>query len=273
MVMRFWTLGTACAVATRQRDNLSLLVRAQGEQYLVECSGSPVHRLIKVGADWLNLRAVIITHRHTDHIYGIPSLVHSMMVRSEGPPLDVFAPAEALSVAEKLLNAFWPPQRYSQFVSLKPVRTVENHLLLESENVQIITTPVMHGPETVAVKFVERQTGASMVYSSDTQPCESIIALARGADDLVYDCTFCVREKPKAEMAGHSTARQAGYVARQARVNRLILVHFGEGFSDVGVCVEQAGEEFKGFKTAASDFEEFVCGSWGGKMRGGRRGQ
>ena len=260
--VRFWTLGTSAAVATLGRDNLSLLVRSQNELFLIECSGSPINRLLKVKYDFRDLNLLIITHRHTDHIYGLPSLVHALKIRGgHHLPMPIFAPPETIEVASKLLLSFWDRASLSKLVSLIPVPLEENHLLFESSGVQIFTSPVEHGPETLAVKMVEKQTGLSMVYSSDTVPCESVVRLATGVDDLLHDSTFCVGAKGDGRLFGHSTARDAGVVARRSGVKRLILLHFSDVAADGNECVSEAALEFAGQVVAASDFQEFVCGS------------
>ncbi len=259
--MRFWTLGTSAAVATRDRDNLSLLVKAGHEQYLVDCSGSPVHKLLKVGCDFSDLSGVIITHQHPDHIYGLPSLLHALKIRaSKRLPLPIFAPPQAAEVALSLLSAFWAKPLLSTLAALAPVPLEENRLLFSSRSVQILTSPVEHGPETLAVKFVEQKTGATLVYSSDTVPCDSVVRLALGADDLLHDSTFCTQSADDRLLFGHSTASEAGIVARRAGVKRLILAHFADASPDASDCVAQASREFGGPTVAASDLQEFVCG-------------
>lgn len=259
--MRFWTLGTSAAVATRDRDNLSLLVMAGDERYLVDCSGSPVHKLLKLGCDFTSLSCVIITHRHPDHIYGLPSLLDSLRIRAgERLPLPIFAPPEAAKVASNLLLAFWDKPLLSTLATLTAVPLEENHLLFSTGNVQIFTSPVEHGPETLAVKFVEQKTGAAFVYSSDTRPLDSVVRLASGADDLLHDCTFCAEGAEGRLRFGHSSAKGAGNVARRAGVKRLILAHFADDSLDAGGCVAEASREFAGPTIAARDFQEFVCG-------------
>ena len=59
--------------------------------------------------------------------------------------------------------------------------------------------------------------------SGDTAPCQAIEA-AHEADLLVHEATFC-RGGGRARETGHSTARQAAELAREAGVRMLALTH------------------------------------------------
>jgi len=66
---------------------------------------------------------------------------------------------------------------------------------------------VEHSVPTVAVKVTSKETGMTIVYSSDTEPCEALARLAQGADILIHEGT--------GDYAGHSTPAQAGAMARR----------------------------------------------------------
>ena len=71
----------------------------------------------------------------------------------------------------------------------------------------------------------ESRPGRKVVVTGDTEPCESTVACARGAELLVHDGTFAEEEVDRARQTGHSTARQAAEVARAAEVSMLALSH------------------------------------------------
>src|SRR5512145_928877 len=89
--------------------------------------------------------------------------------------------------------------------------------------------------------------GRRVVVSGDTRPCEGTVAAARGADLLVHDSTFGDAEGDRARETYHSTAREAGRVAREAGAARLVLTHLSTRYDrDFAPLAEQAREEYAG---------------------------
>jgi ribonuclease Z len=72
--------------------------------------------------------------------------------------------------------------------------------------------------------------GRKLVFTGDTEPCDSTVAIAHGAELLVHDGTFAEEETERARQTGHSTARQAAEVARAASVSMLALTHLSSRY-------------------------------------------
>jgi ribonuclease Z len=71
----------------------------------------------------------------------------------------------------------------------------------------------------------EPRAGRKLVLSGDTRPCQATETFAHEADLLVHEATFLDSERARARQTGHSTARQAGELARDAGVKVLALTH------------------------------------------------
>lgn len=100
----------------------------------------------------------------------------------------------------------------------------------------------------------ESRAGRKLVISGDTRPCAALAEAARGADLLVHEATFSDDEQERALDTKHSTAREAGSVARDAAVRRLVLTHFSSRHdADPSPLLEQARQVYAGPVDAAYD--------------------
>ena len=71
----------------------------------------------------------------------------------------------------------------------------------------------------------EARPGRTLVFSGDTRPCKGLFQACVGADVLVHEATFLEEEAERAAETGHTTALQAGRLAREAGVRLLALTH------------------------------------------------
>jgi ribonuclease Z len=87
-----------------------------------------------------------------------------------------------------------------------------------------------------------------MAYSCDTEPCPQVVTLASGVDVLIHEAA--------GNSPGHSSASQAGEIAREAEVGSLYLIHYRTGGYDSHHLVSEAQEKYSGKVALAEDFME-----------------
>jgi ribonuclease Z len=219
--LSFACLGSSGAVPTAARDTTALVVRAGRTVCLLDVGGSPVQKLRRVGVDPVGLSAVMVTHTHPDHVYGLPALIQCLLILGRKAPLPIYCRVEHVDLVERLLGLFGLADEGLE-IPVLPVESREGVRVLETADLVMTASPNLHGQmPNLAVRLDAGRR--SLVYSSDTRPCAPVETLARGASVLVHEATFA-RPNP-AEW--HSTAREAGVVARSAGVGRLYLAHVG----------------------------------------------
>ena len=104
--------------------------------------------------------------------------------------------------------------------------------------------------------------GIKITYSGDTRPCEEIIMFAKDSTLLIHESTFIQKEAQNAEEYGHSTAKDAAFVARESNSKKLIITHistrYGEEYAQV--MLKEAQEIFENTELAEDCMEEIVRG-------------
>jgi ribonuclease Z len=87
--------------------------------------------------------------------------------------------------------------------------------------------------------------GRSFAYITDTRPSENGRILSRKADLVYHEATFTDEHAEQAVRTGHSTAREAAEVARQAQARKLLIGHFSARHTDPSDLLAEAREVFK----------------------------
>jgi ribonuclease Z len=222
--VHFTFLGSAGALPARDRDTTSIVFVGDGDAVLIDCGGSPMQKLLRAGVTRDALRRVIITHMHTDHAYGLPSLVETLYLLGRKAPLRLACREEHEQPLRTLLGVFRQLERPGIFPivwELVPAR--EGFALPALGSFAVSSSPNAHGSMPNVAVRLEAAGRPTVVYSSDTEPCDAVTALARGAHTLIHEATFSARRLER--FGVHSTAAEAGRIAAQAGVARLILAH------------------------------------------------
>jgi ribonuclease BN (tRNA processing enzyme) len=112
----------------------------------------------------------------------------------------------------------------------------------------LTAVPVLHTPQSVALRVEDPETGKVIAFSGDTAVCPGLVTAARNADVAVFECSFPNERK----VEGHLTPGEAGEVATAARVKRLVLTHFYPECEEADI-LGQCRETFSGEVILAED--------------------
>ena len=261
MDLSLFFAGTAGSVPTPRRGLPALLLRAGGDRILFDCGEGTQQQLLRsVGLPELD--AVFITHFHLDHWLGIVGMLRTFDLRARERTLDVYGPPGARALFHSLKPLIGRTGYPLQVHELEPHGEVRydgyliasfpvNHRVdaygyafIEDDRPGRFDVErarelgVAEGPdfgrlqrgETVDGVRPEQvvgppRQGRRIVYSGDTMPVQTVEVYGHRADVLVHEATFLEDERARARETGHSTARQAAQIARDADVTLLALMH------------------------------------------------
>ncbi len=105
-----------------------------------------------------------------------------------------------------------------------------------TETGEVITNNLL----TVAPEAPKR-----FAYCSDTAFSEKIIPMIEGVDCLYHEATFMEDETIRSNQTEHSTARQAGEIARRANVKKLIIGHYSARYNNQNDLLTEAKAVFE----------------------------
>lgn len=242
-------LGTANAVPNERQENTHLILIGQERTVLVDTSANPIVRLRQLGVDPLSLTDVILTHFHPDHVSGLPLLLLDSWLLGRTAPLQIYGLGYTLDRADQMM-ALYGWEHWPNFFPVNFVRLAEAELapVLACAEFSISASPVRHIIPNIGLRVEFHASGQALAYSGDTEPAPEVIGLAHGVDVLIHEATGAEH--------GHSSAAQAGAIARQAEVGRLILVHYDAEAAAAQGLVELARSAFPGEVELAQDFQE-----------------
>jgi len=240
-------LGTSYAIPDPAHENTHLAVVTGDRVILIDCVGSPNVRLIKAGIRMGAITDMILTHFHPDHVSGVPLLLMNMWLEGRTEPLRIYGLHHCLERVEDVMALYnwdkWPGFFPVAFHRLPERDYVQ---VLETDEVRIYSSPVRHLIPTIGLRIENLRENRVIAYSCDTEPCPSMVQLARNADVLIHEATGFG--------AGHSSASQAGSIARDAGAKRLILIHYPNVNLDTESLIVQAKNTFQDDVDLAEDF-------------------
>jgi ribonuclease Z len=222
-------LGTGGAFPTKRRGNTALLIDAPDFRMLVEAGPAIVQQLTHIGVQATDIDRLFVSHPHGDHTLGFPMLI---LNRLRAPTrLQVYAGPDTIAALEMLWTLAYADFDSSYLKSdwhRLSERGPSEMALSPGAKLHTVVVPHPPGVPTLAARW-DFSGGPSIAFVTDTTPNDDTVELARNCDLLIHEASFSAVLQPDDDPAKHfhSTARQAGEIARQANCPRLALVHMG----------------------------------------------
>jgi ribonuclease Z len=290
-------LGTASQAPTRTRNHNGYLLRWDAEGLLFDPGEGTQRQMLFAGVTASQITRICITHFHGDHCLGLPGVLQRMALDQVRHQVHAFYPAQSQEFFGRLrraalfrdvLNVREHPVRGGGTIAGSPAFRLDaqplshgvpavGYRLVEPDGRRMlpgrlaahgITGPdvgrlqregqLRAGGGLVTVEQMsEPRPGQRFAFIMDTRLCDAAFALADRADLLVCESTFAGSEAALARDYGHLTAGQAGRIAAEAGVRRLVLTHFSQRYEATGTerLAAEAAEAFGGDVLLARDLD------------------
>lgn len=222
------------------------LVEADGCRLAIEL-GSGVLAALQARHDAFSLDALLFSHLHPDHCADFTTLAvirryhthpphdtrkHRLPVHGPSETADRFARAYA-ETADELLT--------TDLSDVFEFHTFADGGVTRIGPFEITSVRVDHPTETYGFRIATKS--GTLAYTGDTGPCDALRGLARDVDVLLSEATWTHSDdRPPGT---HLSGVQAGQVAAEAGVGRLLLTHIAP-WTDRDAVLAEARDRFPG---------------------------
>lgn len=225
------------------RGSYAVLVQAGEDLLLFDTGRDATTNLGRAGYCAADLRRIVFTHLHSDHVIDFADLVLSPWATGRRGAVYVYGPEGTADMTERLFGrdgAFTVDIRArietSRIRGMRPALAwPEVHVteLFDAGDVcgtaqwQLSCTFVRHHAQYFsAMAFRVDKDGRSIVVGGDTTPDERMVELARGADVLIHEGSYLKEGLLAAGMEdAHCAAEDAADIAERAGVKHLVITH------------------------------------------------
>jgi ribonuclease Z len=241
-------LGSSNAIPTEDHDNTHMILLGEERVVLIDCASNPVVRLRRAGIDPLNVTDLILTHFHPDHVSGVALFLMDIWLLGRKKSINIHGLQQTIDKVRRMMDLYdwqlWPGFYPVDFL---PVEASERAPVMETDEFRIFASPVEHMIPNIGLRMEFPLTRRVLAYSCDTMPAPAVVDLADQADVLIHEST--------GEYVGHSSAEQAGAIARQAGAKKLYLIHYPTWDIDPERLVQEAKRKYLGPVELAVDFQ------------------
>ena len=262
-------LGAGTPTPTPTRFGSAYVADVDGEKIMFDCGPAATHKLVQSGLWPTDIDNLFFTHHHFDHDIDYPCFLLCRWDQSIGKEntLNVYGPTLTERIThgvldkEKGIFAHDWIARVNHPLSQKihqnrggtlprkpPVvnaRDIGPGTVATSDKWEVTAAPAEHvQPYLDSLAYrLDTKGGKSIVFTGDTQPCDSVINLARNADVMLCMCWDDQEVMAEdGEAYGQCGTTGAGRMAEAAGVKKLVLVHMGPNISKHGPLEKGIGD-------------------------------
>ncbi|WP_330340789.1 MBL fold metallo-hydrolase [Streptomyces sp. NBC_00557] len=219
MPLTLTVLGTASPHPGPGRPCSGYLLAGGGAEVWVD-AGPGTFAALQQHTDPARLTAIWISHLHADHSSDLLSAAYAFAHGGMTPPAPV--PVYAPQDCARRLAGFLGRADVDFLKDVLDFRALYDGHDVRHWNLRLTARAVAHDTEAYGLR-AECQ-GSVLAYSGDSGPCPALGELAVRAD--LFLCEADLDAHREGEQV-HLTPEDAGRIAHQARVRRLLVTHVG----------------------------------------------
>lgn len=234
-------LGTSGAMPGAGNDTASFVIN---DTCLVDTGWSSAMNLLSVGIDPGDIECMIFTHFHHDHYMSLPAMLYYFL-RSQTNRLTIVGPEEELERIVSLSFRFLQKERYfneREWPALVPLRAGESY---ECDTFVLDACAALHPVPALCYRYRDKSNESYFSFTGDTAYYPPMIDHIKNSALLIHEASLGpVAADPQRNAYLHSGAVDAGKLARQSGVGKLLLLHGPR--RQARECVEAARSQFFG---------------------------
>jgi len=204
------------------------LLRAGDAAVLLDI-GTGAFSKLQLAIDYSRVDAVVISHMHADHFFDLVPLRYALKygLQRRRDLMPLWLPPGGRESLQSLRRAVAADAPADFFESVYAVKEYDPAQPLVVSGLRLSFCPTRHYVAAFAVRA--DCNSSSVTYSADTAPCDAVVQIA--ADTSAFLCEAALGLDAESGQRGHSSAQEAGEMARRARAKRLLLTHYPSSVS------------------------------------------
>jgi len=212
--------------------------------------GTGAFAKLQLAIEYSRVDAIVVSHMHADHFFDLVPLRYGLKYgpQRRGDLLPLWLPPGGRESLQSLRRAVSADAPADFFDSVYSVSEYDPARPLVVKDMRLTFCRTRHYVPAFAVRA--DCNSSSVTYSADTAPCDAVVELA--SETSLFLCEAALGLGTETGERGHSSAEEAGEMARRARAQRLLLTHYSSSFSAESL-VRAARGHFPGPVDAALD--------------------
>ena len=220
MLKKFQILGFSAGIPTQDRGVSCMMIITTNYDIMIDCGEGSYLKWKKYKYKWKNLKYIILTHMHPDHIGGLIPLLFYRKINKLDTPLNIIGPPNL----EDFIYHSFQYMGVSLNQNINIVNIENNYNISLDEQIKLNALEMKHKIPCWGYSISDNKK--KIVFITDTLKNRNTIKLAKNADILIHESTYEQADINKATQQFHTTNIQAMELADQSNIKRLILTHF-----------------------------------------------